>query len=74
MKESGNMAIWMARVKKMLLIDKFLLILTLLNAVIGTLFYKEERFYEGEWKNDKMDGQGKKSAFTYIHTYIHNYY
>jgi len=40
----------------------YLLILTLFNAFIGKFFWNDGSRYEGEWKDDKRNGQGKKSA------------
>jgi len=37
-----------------------LLILTLFNAWIGKFFWNNENRYEGEWKDGKKHGQGKK--------------
>jgi len=37
------------------------LILTLFNALIGKKFYNNGDRYEGEWKDGKKHGQGKKS-------------
>ena len=31
------------------------------NTLIGEFFYNNEERYEGEWKDDKKHGQGKKS-------------
>ena len=45
----------------------YLLILTLFIALIGKFFGNDGRRYEGEWKDDKMHGQGNKSAlFNYL--------
>ena len=38
-----------------------LLILTLLNTSIGEFFHNDGNRYEGECKNNKAHGQGKKS-------------
>ena len=38
------------------------MILTLFNAFIGKMFFNAESRYEGEWKDDKRNGQGNKSA------------
>ena len=38
-----------------------LLILTLFNTLIGTSFYNDGGRYEGEFKDGKKHGQGKKS-------------
>ena len=38
-----------------------LLILTLFNTLIGEFFCNNGNRYEGEWKNDNMHGQGRKS-------------
>jgi len=35
----------------------------LFNALIGKFFWNDGDRYEGEWKDNKMHGQGKKSAF-----------
>jgi len=29
--------------------------------LIGKIFWNDGTIYEGEWENDKMHGQGKKS-------------
>jgi len=36
------------------------LILTLFNNLIGKFFFNDERRYDGEWKDNKVHGQGKK--------------
>ena len=38
-----------------------LLILKLFNIFIGKYFFNDGARYEGEWKDDKKHGQGKKS-------------
>jgi len=40
-----------------------LLILTLLNALLGIYIWNSGNRYEGEWKDDKRHGQGKKRYF-----------
>jgi len=40
-----------------------ILILTLLNAFIGKVFRNDGARYEGEWKDGKPHGQGKKTDF-----------
>jgi len=59
MKESGKMTNRMVKVRKSDFLND-LLILTLLNALIGKLFYNDGGRYEGEWKDGKPHGQGKK--------------
>jgi len=59
MKESGKMTKSMARVRKSDLLC-VLLILTLFDDSKGKLFWNNEIEYEGEWKDGKEHGQGKK--------------
>jgi len=56
MKESGNMARWMVKVKKVI----YWVILILFDVLIGKIFWNDRDKYEGEWKDNKMHGQGKK--------------
>jgi len=37
-----------------------LFILTLFDDSTGKEFWNDENIYEGEWKDDKCNGQGKK--------------
>ena len=60
MKESGKMTRGMVTVRNKWFIEWLLLILTLFNAFLGKHFYNDEVRYEGEWKDDKKHGQGKK--------------
>jgi len=60
MKESGKMTRSMGKVRNKWFIELFLLILTLFNAFIGKMFFNAESRYEGEWKDDKRNGYGKK--------------
>ena len=62
MKESGKMAKRMVKVTKSDFLND-ILILTLLNDVIGKEFYSSGTRYEGEWKDGKKHGQGKKKIF-----------
>jgi len=63
MKASGKMATGMAKVRnKWLLYD--LLILTLFDDSIGEWFGNDGDRYEGEWKDGKYHGQGKKQVIT----------
>ena len=60
MKESGKMVISMAKVRKVIFIEWFWLILTLFNALIGKYFYNDGARYEGEFKDGGINGKGKK--------------
>ena len=40
-----------------------LFILTLLNSSIGKYFYNSGSRYEGEWRDGKQQGQGKKVIY-----------
>jgi len=61
MKASGKITKCMAKVRnKWLLYD--LLILTMIDDLIGKLFGNNGDRYEGEFKDDKMHGQGKKQV------------
>jgi len=63
MKASGKMTKCMAKVRnKWLLYD--LLIQTLFDDSIGKWFWNNGNRYEGEWKDDKKHGQGKKQVIT----------
>jgi len=42
------------------------LILTLFDDSKGKWFYDNGIMYEGEWKDDKKHGQGKKKGFTLL--------
>ena len=66
MKESGKIAGSMVKVRKVIFIEWFWLILTLFNAWIGKFFYNDGDRYEGEWKYGKKHGQGKKSDFYWM--------
>ena len=66
MRESGKMENLMVKVKKVLLIEYFLLILTLANDIIGSIFYSDGQIFQGEWKDSQKNGQGKKSDFNCI--------
>jgi len=59
MKVSGKMTKSMAKVRKSDLLC-VLLILTLFDDSKGKLFWNNEIEYEGEWKDGKEHGQGKK--------------
>jgi len=50
----------MVTVRNKWFIEWCLLILTLFNAFIGKLFFNAESRYEGEWKDDNINGLGKK--------------
>jgi len=63
MKASGKMTKSMAKVRKSDLLC-YLLIQTLFNDSKGKLFWDNEIRYEGEWKDGKKHGQGKKKGFT----------
>ena len=68
MKVSGKMTKSMAKVRnKSLLYD--LLILTLFDDSIGTQFGNDGNRYEGEWKDGKKHGQGKKEISDYFMIY-----
>jgi len=54
MKESGKTTNTMIKVKK-------IFILTLFNALKGNFFWNDGDRYEGEWIDNKRNGQGKKS-------------
>jgi len=45
MRESGKMENLMVKVKKVLLIEYFLLILTLANDIIGSIFYSDGQIF-----------------------------
>ena len=50
----------MAKVKKNYLLNN-LLILTFINILIGQFFSNNGDRYEGDWKDDIVNGHGKKS-------------
>jgi len=59
MKVSGKMTMSMAKVRKSDLLY-YLLIITSFNDSIGNMFYDDGDRYEGEWKDGKRHGKGKK--------------
>jgi len=59
MKVSGKMTMSMAKVRKSDLLY-YLLIITSFNDSIGNMFYDNGDRYEGEWKDGKRHGKGKK--------------
>ena len=60
MKESGKMASSLIKVRKVIFIEWFWLILTLFNAWTGEFFYNNGDRYEGEFRDDWINGKGKK--------------
>jgi len=56
---SGKMTMSMAKVRKSDLLY-YLLIITSFNDSIGNMFYDDGDRYEGEWKDGKRHGKGKK--------------
>jgi len=62
MKESGKMTKSMAKVRKKWFALYDLLILTLFDDFLGKYFWSNGESYEGEWKDDKKHGQGKKQV------------
>jgi len=56
---SGKMTMSMAKVRKSDLLY-YLLIITSFNDSIGNMFYDNGDRYEGEWKDGKRHGKGKK--------------
>ena len=61
MKESGKMTIGMVKVRKVIDLRWFIDSNIVQFFQIGTFFFNDGDRYEGEWKDDKMHGQGKKS-------------
>jgi len=62
MKESIKIARGMGKARKVISWMNWL-ILIMFNALIGKYFYNSGSIYEGEWKDGKAHGQGKKSDF-----------
>jgi len=60
MKESLNLTICMAKVRNFLIY--VLLIFTLFDNFLGELFWNNGDRYEGEFKDGKYHGQGKKEV------------
>ena len=58
-KESGKITKYMVKVRKKDSLND-LLILALFIVSIGIYFWSNGDRYEGEWKDDKMHGYGKK--------------